>query len=115
MPDDNVIDQARAAMPIFSVSVTCSHLVGGTNQQNSLDTLLYWSAAMTPEQGLMMLRAIQLHLHATLPGAFAPVSESAAKTREKLKAAAESGTGTPAGASEGTGKSACATSEAPHE
>jgi hypothetical protein len=71
-------------MHVFNVELTCSRKTGLNDQQNSLDRLLVWSAAMTSDKGIQLEAKLRAMLNEILPGALAPVSESAAQTLEAL-------------------------------
>jgi penicillin V acylase-like amidase (Ntn superfamily) len=70
-------------LPIFSVQVTCSQTYG-SEQQNTLDTLVSWSARLHPELGIKLVDAITAICQVTLPGAMNPISESAARALDSL-------------------------------
>ncbi len=75
--------QTENPLPVFIVTISCSRLLSG-QQHNTLDNLVTWSAAMTPEGGLKLVDNITTVLNETLPGAMAARSEGGAKALESL-------------------------------
>lgn len=68
---------------IFTVELSVARQ-WGTEQQVSIDTLLNWSARLSPEDGLKLFNALTPLLQQTVPGAIAPLTESGARALEAL-------------------------------
>ena len=78
-------DSTTTPMPIFTLQIICSRQTGFTPQNNSLDHVLGWSAAMTPAQGLKMIEEVKRVLAWYTTAAFRPPSTSAAKALAALR------------------------------
>jgi hypothetical protein len=82
MPKDSISDN-RKSLPIFSVEVTCSRQWGDA-QQNHLDSVVEWSARLTPVLGIKLVDKIITILNEMLPGALSPISEGGARALDAL-------------------------------
>ncbi len=72
------------SMSIFKLELTCSRQTGPGIQQRSIDSLVVWSAALSPEEGLKLVNRVTDLAREILPGALAPISESGARALEAL-------------------------------
>ncbi len=72
------------SMSIFKLELTCSRQTGPGIQQRSIDSLVVWSAALSPEEGLTLVNRVTDLAREILPGALAPISESGARALEDL-------------------------------
>lgn len=70
-------------LPMFTVELSVARQ-WGTEQQQSIDSILLWSKRLSPEEGLKLLGAITALVNEILPGAVAPISESGSRTLDVL-------------------------------
>jgi|ERR1035437_329658 hypothetical protein len=82
MPE-NLIGDNRKSLPIFTVEVMCSRQWGDA-QQNHLDSVVAWSAHLSPELGIRLVDRITAILNEMLPGALSPISEGGARALDAL-------------------------------
>ena len=71
-------------MHVFKIELTCSRKTGAGIQQRSIDSLVIWCAALSPDKGIELVNKITTLMKEILPGALVPISESAARTIEAL-------------------------------